>query len=60
RHGEGWAVFVPREGRARLRPVRVGHRGGLQAEVLSGLSEGEVVIDHPGDTVGEGVRVEVR
>jgi HlyD family secretion protein len=40
--------------------VTVGRRAGLAAQVLSGLSEGEVVIVHPDTAVEEGVRVEAR
>lgn len=57
RHGDEWAVFVLEEGRAALRPVEVGHRNGISAEVLSGLSEGEEVIIHPGREVKDGARV---
>ncbi len=60
RHGEGWAVFVVKNGRARRRPLEVGHMNGIFAEVLSGLVEGETVVVHPGDEVDDGVRVEVR
>jgi HlyD family secretion protein len=57
RHGDGWAVYVVQEGRARLRAVSIGHRDGRRAEVLGGLAEGDVVILYPGDRVSEGVRV---
>jgi HlyD family secretion protein len=60
RHGDGWALFVLDGGRARLRPVEVGHRSGLTAEILSGLKAGERVITHPSDAIGNGVRVRVR
>jgi HlyD family secretion protein len=58
--GNGWAVFVAQDKRARLRPVQVGHRSGLRAEIRSGLSQGEAVITHPGESVEDGVRLEVR
>ncbi len=60
RHGSGWAIFVVKNGRARRRPLEVGHMNGLFAEVISGVKEGETVIAHPGDDVDDGVRVEVR
>ena len=60
RHGDGWAVFVVDGGRARLRPVDVGQRAGLAAQVKSGLSVGAPVIDHPDDKVRDGVRVRPR
>ncbi len=59
--GEGeqdqWAVFVVTDGRARLRPVRIGERNGLAAQVIDGLKAGERVILHPSDEVADGVRV---
>jgi HlyD family secretion protein len=60
RHGEGWAVFVVDDQRARRRAVEVGQRNGLAAQILSGLAEGDTVINHPGDDVDDGVRVESR
>lgn len=57
RHGDGWAVFVVRDGRAELAPVRAGHRNGLRAEILSGLEPGDRVAIHPGDQLSPGVRV---
>ena len=60
RHGDGWAAFAIEKGKARLQPVGIGRRGSLSVEVLSGLSEGETVVVHPGDTVRDGVRVRPR
>ena len=60
RHNGGWAAFVVRDGRAQLRPVRLGHRNGLKAEVLQGIKSGEQVIIHPDDKVRDGGRVRVR
>lgn len=60
RRGEGWAVFVVAEGRARLRPVEVAERGTRHTRVVSGLAEGEPVIVHPGRDVEDGGRVRVR
>lgn len=59
RHGGGWATFKVEEGKARLTPIVVGHRGETEIEVVSGIEPGEMVIVHPGDRVKEGVRVEV-
>lgn len=59
RHGDAWAVFAVDRGEARLREVEVGRRNGLAAQILSGLEEGERVIVHPPDSVGDGVAVEV-
>lgn len=60
RDGEQWTVFAVEKGRARLRQVEIGRQGGLAAEVIGGLSEGELVILHPGDSVVDGLRVEPR
>ncbi len=57
RKRDGWAVFVVESGRALKRDVKVGHRTGLSAEILSGLAEGESVISHPDNSIGEGTRV---
>jgi HlyD family secretion protein len=58
RHGDEWAVYRAASGRARLTPVRIGHRGDTELEVLDGLDPGAVVIVHPGDRVEDGARVE--
>jgi HlyD family secretion protein len=57
RRGEGEAVFVVADGRARLVPVTIGRRGDGEAEVLEGLTGGEHVIAYPPDTVADGTRV---
>ncbi|WGW03324.1 efflux RND transporter periplasmic adaptor subunit [Tropicibacter oceani] len=54
RQGGDWAVFVDDGGLARLRTVTLGRRNDMMAEVLSGLSEGEQVVSHPGDMVIDG------
>ncbi|MBI5197162.1 MAG: efflux RND transporter periplasmic adaptor subunit [Nitrospirae bacterium] len=60
RMGEGWAVYVMDKGRARQRAVTVGHQNGLNAEIVSGLSEGETIVAHPDDAVADKVRVKTR
>ncbi|HHJ16898.1 MAG TPA: efflux RND transporter periplasmic adaptor subunit [Gammaproteobacteria bacterium] len=60
RHQGQWAVFVVAAGRAVLRTVEVGQRNGLQAQIVSGLEDGEAVISYPSDAVGDGVRVRLR
>ncbi len=59
RRGDSWAVFALRDGRAQLCPVVIGERGEARVQVSEGLAAGDVVILHPGDQVGDGVRVEV-
>jgi ABC-type glutathione transport system ATPase component len=60
RKGESWAGFVVKNGRAQQREVKVGHRTGLIAEILSGLEEGEEIITHPDDSIMEGTRIRPR
>jgi HlyD family secretion protein len=60
RKGEGWAVFVAKNKKAQQREVKVGHRTGLVAEILSGLVEGEEVIAYPDDAVQKGTRLRLR
>ncbi|NLF71707.1 MAG: HlyD family efflux transporter periplasmic adaptor subunit [Candidatus Anammoximicrobium sp.] len=60
RHRDRWKTFVVREGRAELRPLEIGHRNSLYAEVLAGLQAGDQVILHPSDKVRDGVQVQVR
>lgn len=52
-----WNVLVVESGRARVRPVRVGHRGAAETEILDGLQEGETVIRFPTDRITPGGRV---
>lgn len=59
RLGEGWGVLVVEQGRAEVREVKVGHRSGLEAEIISGLAEDEQVIVHPDDRLEEGTRVQI-
>lgn len=56
----GWAVFAVEGGRAVQRSVDVGWQSGLQAEVVSGLEEGEEVVIHPPNDLADGDRVRAR
>jgi RND family efflux transporter MFP subunit len=49
-------VYVVENERARTRLVTLGHRQGSQIEVLSGLSDGDVVVVNPGSDLREGMR----
>lgn len=60
RRGEEWAVFVVADGRARLRPVILGHRGEFTVELRDGLAANEVVIRFPSDLIRDGIRVRGR
>jgi HlyD family secretion protein len=59
RRADTWNAFVIERGRARLRPVTIGHRSSFEVEVRSGLEPGEIVVLHPSDRVEDGVRVNV-
>ena len=60
RYNEGWAVFVMENNRAKRREVKVGQRNGLIAQILDGVKEGEIVINHPSDEVDDDRSVRVR
>jgi HlyD family secretion protein len=55
-----WAVYVVTGGRARRTIVEIGHRTPQEAEVVDGLTEGAMVIVHPGDLVRDGTRIAYR
>ncbi|MBL9166276.1 MAG: efflux RND transporter periplasmic adaptor subunit [Verrucomicrobiales bacterium] len=59
RQGADWAVLTFAEGFARLRKVQIGRSSGSEAQVLSGLQEGERLILYPGDRIRDGQRVKV-
>ncbi|MEO2048123.1 MAG: HlyD family efflux transporter periplasmic adaptor subunit [Pirellulales bacterium] len=54
RVGERWAVFRVNGQVASRQWVELGLQNGLNAEVLTGLTEGDLVVVHPGDDVEEG------
>lgn len=64
RRGTDWAVFVNRGdidgGTAELRTVRLGARNTLEAQVLEGVSEKQLIIVHPSDDVIDGARLTIR
>ncbi|MBY0587846.1 HlyD family efflux transporter periplasmic adaptor subunit [bacterium] len=60
RREDRWSVFVARDGLAELRPVEVGQKNSVDAQILSGLSQGETVIVHPGDQIKPGTKVKPR
>lgn len=55
-----WCVFAIDRGRARIRRVGLGHQGDEAVEVLSGLQDGEKVVKHPPNDLGDGSRVSVQ
>jgi len=60
RQGDAWTVYVVENGRAEPRPILPGQRSGLSTQIVSGLDEGELVINHPGDNLEAGSRVKSR
>lgn len=60
RHDANWSVFMVDAGVARRRTVKIGHRNGVDVQILDGLGQGDVVILHPGEEVGDGADVERR
>lgn len=57
REGGDWAVYRIIDGRAVLQRVTLGKRNDTAAEVLEGLTDGAVVILHPGDEIRQGSRI---
>ncbi len=60
RYKDGWAVFIMGNRKANLRQVKLGHRSGLVAEIVSGLKAGETVITHPDESIEDGTSVRPR
>ena len=52
-----WTLFRLEGGKAIATPVRGGHRDGRHAEILEGVREGETIVNHPPDAVGDGTRI---
>jgi RND family efflux transporter MFP subunit len=57
RRGQLDTVFVDSDGMAELRLIRAGGIDGGRVEILSGLSEGERVVLHPGEQLRDGDRL---
>ncbi len=60
RNGADWAIFVEEEGIARRRVVEVGYTTSSDAQILSGLAEGERIVVYPGEGIDDGVRIAAR
>jgi HlyD family secretion protein len=56
----GWRVFVDDDGRARERPVRLGHMNAEFGEVLGGIKAGEEVVVNPANSLRDGARIRAR
>jgi HlyD family secretion protein len=57
RKGQDWAVFVVKNSRVRTQAISVGQSNHLEAEVLSGLSPEDDVVNYPSDKIRDGVVV---
>lgn len=57
RSGDDWVLFVVESGRAHLRKVETGHRSRTHTQIVSGVDEGEWVIEHPPNSLADGSRV---
>lgn len=60
RRGDGWALYVARDERARIVPVKLGVRSDTAVEIEEGLAAGDRVLVHPGERVADGVRIAPR
>jgi HlyD family secretion protein len=60
RAGGESAVFRAQDGIIHERRVKVGRQNGLEAEILEGLTEGDLVVLHPSDRIEDGVQVRQR
>lgn len=56
----GWRVFLVEGGRARERPVRLGHLNDEYGEVLGGIDAGTEIVLNPGKALRDGSRVKPR
>jgi HlyD family secretion protein len=57
RNGDDWAVFVVSEGVAQQRPITIGRRNAMFAQVMDGLAAGDMVVTHPSDALSDGAAV---
>ncbi len=59
RYQGGWAVFIVKNGRARLRPVEIGLKNDEWAEVTKGLAPDDTVVSDPMNELEDGTRVRI-
>src|SRR2546423_1837550 len=60
RVGSDSAVFRADGTVARQQIVKIGRQNGLEAEILNGLADGDLVVLHPSDQIQNGVRIRQR
>lgn len=57
RDGAEWAVFVVDDGSARLQPVQIEQNNGIQASVVNGLQENDLVVLYPAAEITDGMSI---
>ncbi len=60
RNGDQWRVFRLVDGRVHERPVDIGRMNDETAQVLAGVSPGDVVVVHPSDALSDGSLAQAR
>jgi HlyD family secretion protein len=60
RVGRESAVFQVVDGVVHLKRVKIGRQNGLEAEVLEGLEQSNLIVLHPSDRIEDGVKVRQR
>ena len=60
RHGDQWVVYRTVDGRAERASIEIGQRTDRRVEVISGLSEGTMVVIHPSDKIQPGTQIVAR
>jgi HlyD family secretion protein len=60
KQGTDWSAYALRDGRASLQTLKLGRMNGRRAQIIEGLNENDLVIEHPSNRISEGVRVKDR
>lgn len=60
RYQNGWAVFKNLDNKAVRQVVTIGQRNGLSVQIITGLVEGDSIINHPSDAIDDNVSIETR
>jgi HlyD family secretion protein len=60
RDNNEWAVFVSNNNIVQKRHVEIGRKNAFNAQILSGMQEGDWYVLHPNDLIADGVKVAPR
>ncbi|MDR9486026.1 MAG: HlyD family efflux transporter periplasmic adaptor subunit [Sediminimonas sp.] len=60
RDGEGWALFVARDGIAHKTPVEIAANNGVSAAITSGIEDGARIVMYPPAGLTDGARIAPR